>query len=213
MSEAVRVLAADRDRLLARLNTLERSLEDVTGSIPPGATRTPQGGRARRCPCVAAPLPAPTASTPRRAGASSPEPRCRRPPRDRQPGGLRSRSRPRPSSASTRRQRLDRRTAHAVDDAEDQPAGAARGLAPGHRDPRGPKAGSVELRLVAGPLANASIAARLCAALARRRPGLPAGGVRRAEAGAAVDDCAYSRHRGLDQPRPVGRARPGSHRR
>src|SRR4029077_2554261 len=37
LSEAVRVLAADRDRLQARLNTLERSFEDVTGSVPPAS--------------------------------------------------------------------------------------------------------------------------------------------------------------------------------
>src|SRR5688572_30922633 len=30
MSEAIRLLAADRDRLLARVNTLERSVVDVT---------------------------------------------------------------------------------------------------------------------------------------------------------------------------------------
>src|SRR5207302_9527770 len=30
MSEAIRSLAADRDRLLARLNTIERSLDDAT---------------------------------------------------------------------------------------------------------------------------------------------------------------------------------------
>ena len=45
--------------------------------------------------------------------------------------------------------------------------GAVRRPAPGHRGARRPEAGgSPELRLVAGPLANASIAARLCAALA-----------------------------------------------
>src|ERR1043166_4117631 len=33
LSEAIRVLAADRDRLLARVTTLERGVEDVTGSI------------------------------------------------------------------------------------------------------------------------------------------------------------------------------------
>src|ERR1043165_286879 len=35
LSEAVRTLAADRDRLMARINTLERSLDDGTGSLPP----------------------------------------------------------------------------------------------------------------------------------------------------------------------------------
>src|SRR5262245_15700936 len=33
LSEAIRLLSQDRDRLLARISTLERSVEDVTGSI------------------------------------------------------------------------------------------------------------------------------------------------------------------------------------
>src|SRR5262249_9147832 len=41
LSEAVRLLAADRDRLLARISALERSLDDVTGSVP----NAPPGGR------------------------------------------------------------------------------------------------------------------------------------------------------------------------
>jgi len=32
-NEAIRILAADRDRLMARVNTLERNLNDITGSI------------------------------------------------------------------------------------------------------------------------------------------------------------------------------------
>src|SRR3954470_6768922 len=57
LSEAVRVLAADRDKLLARLNTLERNLEDVTGSIPPKAA-------APSAPVLSAPLTAPAAAAP-----------------------------------------------------------------------------------------------------------------------------------------------------
>ncbi len=37
VTEAIRALAADRDRLMARIGSLERNLEDVTGSIPPAA--------------------------------------------------------------------------------------------------------------------------------------------------------------------------------
>src|SRR5438105_2087233 len=33
LGEAVRTLTADRDRLVARLGTLERNLEDMTGSV------------------------------------------------------------------------------------------------------------------------------------------------------------------------------------
>jgi hypothetical protein len=64
LSETVRALAADRDRLLARLNALERNLEDVTGSIPP-KTAAPS------TPVLAAPLPAPQAATPLTQAAPS----------------------------------------------------------------------------------------------------------------------------------------------
>src|SRR5947208_16915903 len=36
LNEAVRALAADRDRLASRVAALERNLDDVTGSIAPG---------------------------------------------------------------------------------------------------------------------------------------------------------------------------------
>ena len=39
LSEAVRLLAADRDRLALRVNALERNLGDMTGSITPGGNR------------------------------------------------------------------------------------------------------------------------------------------------------------------------------
>lgn len=52
--ESVRLLRSDRDRLLARIVTLERNLEDVTGSIKRQAASQPPG--------VASELPAPAAS-------------------------------------------------------------------------------------------------------------------------------------------------------
>src|SRR5262245_12634211 len=48
ITEAIRLLSQDRDRLLARISTLERSVEDVTGSI---AAPTPR---------VSAPTPLPS---------------------------------------------------------------------------------------------------------------------------------------------------------
>src|SRR2546423_2130968 len=59
LSEAIRALAADRDRLLARIGALERNLDDTTGSIPP---TTPSPKAAPSAPVVAAPLPAPPAA-------------------------------------------------------------------------------------------------------------------------------------------------------
>ena len=72
----------------------------------------------------------------------------------------------------------------------------------------GQKPGAIELRLVAGPLANASIAARLCAALAAAGQSCQPDRVRRAAAGAAVSrratsksvaPLALARHRGTDK--------------
>jgi pyruvate/2-oxoglutarate dehydrogenase complex dihydrolipoamide acyltransferase (E2) component len=45
LAEAVRILAADRDRMLARINSLQQNLDDVTGAInrpsQPSASATP----------------------------------------------------------------------------------------------------------------------------------------------------------------------------
>ena len=90
LSEAIRTLAADRDRLLARVTTLERGFEDVTGSIGQPAAKAPAA--------QAAPMPAPTPAPrrPRRRKTASlpaisrPAARPRRTPLP-----------PRPSSAST----------------------------------------------------------------------------------------------------------------
>src|SRR5882724_7102508 len=63
VSEAIRSLAMDRDRLLARLNTLERSLDDATGSIGPAKappTTAPAMPPPTAIPPVAATPPAPT---------------------------------------------------------------------------------------------------------------------------------------------------------
>ena len=48
LTDAVRVLTADRDRLAARLSALERNLDDVTGSIP---NRDPKPAIPPRRPC------------------------------------------------------------------------------------------------------------------------------------------------------------------
>ena len=137
-----------------------------------GATRKPRRCR-RRSLLLRRPRRRKTASRP---ATWRPVPRLRR-----------TASRQRPSSASTSartpRSRDCARSGRAVK--ANQP-GLLEGLRPLIALREGQKGGSPELRLVAGPLANASVAARLCAALAHRRPGLPAGRVRRAAAGAAV---------------------------
>jgi hypothetical protein len=157
LSETVRALAADRDRLLARLNTLERNLEDVTGSIPPKAA-------APSMPVLAAPLVASQASPPPQAATAS---------QSRVAAGHLATGTPGAAES------VATKTDFGIDVGGNasieglrtlwttlktaQPA-LFEGLRPVIAVREG-KAGAVELRLVAGPLPNASIAARLCAAL------------------------------------------------
>ena len=71
LADAVRVLSADRDRLMARIGALERTIEDVTGSI--AAERNAQRDAAivkPSPPVSAAPLP-PIAAIPTPANATS----------------------------------------------------------------------------------------------------------------------------------------------
>jgi hypothetical protein len=161
LSETVRVLAADRDRLLARLSTLERTVEDVTGSIPPGAANSKAASPAVAV--VAAPLPAlpsmpqPNAAMSHRVAA----------------GHLATGA---PAAADS----VATKTEFGVDVGGNasieglrtlwstlkaaQPA-LFEGLRPLITVREGQKPGAIELRLVAGPLPNARVAARLCAAL------------------------------------------------
>ncbi len=161
LSETVRGLAADRDRLLARLSTLERTVEDVTGSIPPATANSKAASPA--APVVAAPLPA-LPSTPQPNAAASNRVAA---------GHLATGS---PSALES----VATRTEFGVDVGGNasleglrslwttlkaaQPA-LFEGLRPLITVREGSKPGAIELRLVAGPLPNASIAARLCAAL------------------------------------------------
>lgn len=153
LAETVRGLTADRDRLAARLATLERSLDEVTGSIPPPAARP------------VAPPPAPTATTPPMASA---------PPNRIAAGHL-------ATGAASPAESVATRTEFGVDVGgnssieglrtswtmlkSSQPA-LLDGLRPIIAVREGQKPGTLELRLVAGPLPNASIAARLCVSLA-----------------------------------------------
>ncbi len=152
LSEAIRLLAADRDRLLARVNVLERNLDDVTGSIGPKAAALPPAS----VPHVAsAPLPAP-ASSQNRVSA----------------GHLATGTPAAAESTATKTEfGIDLGGNASIEGLRTlwaslkagQPA-MLEGLRPlmAVRE----KSGSFELRLIAGPLANASAAARLCAALA-----------------------------------------------
>jgi hypothetical protein len=184
LAESVRLLAADRDRLQARLDALERNL-DVTGSIP----RDNSDAASTPTPTPSAPLPpawslfpstlpspggipaAPIPST----GASGASPRPGTPAPTQQsdrPGGLTANEQAAESSMT--------RTEFGVDIGGHQTLEGLRalwssikgnhavlfdGLRPLVAIRDGNRPGAVELRLVAGPLANAATAARLCATL------------------------------------------------
>jgi hypothetical protein len=243
LNEAVRLLAADRDRLLARINTLERGLDDVTGSVAnptgtiPGAASSPlppslaapgapqpgpaqltpeptarqapepqtraalepipQGGAAPAAPQATPPqAPAPQAAPPPQATARpEPAPGAARPapeqPAARQPA-QKSGAAPPPSANRVTgghaavqpgpgaTESTITRTEFGIDVGGHTSMDGLRtlwtslrgshgalleGLRPVMAVREGKKPGEIELRLIAGPLANANAAARLCAAL------------------------------------------------
>jgi hypothetical protein len=155
LADAVRTLTSDRDRLMARLTTLEHSLDEVTGSIPPASNRpsappspAPSIGAV---PVVTAPAVAPAPANLARpaAGPGAAESVATKTEFGVDIGGNASIEGLRAQWASLK---------------ASQPA-LFDGLRPVIAIREGAKPGALELRLVAGPLANASIAARLCAAL------------------------------------------------
>jgi hypothetical protein len=179
LTEAVRALSADRDRLAARVSALERNLDDVTGSIPnrTGPERGAPHPAASPLPPTLAPAPPPSAMAPP-AVVVAPAP-VRPPP----PAPVISRPPASPSiaadpaatgSTATRTEfGIDLGTAATVEGLRNlwtaikgTQAPLLEGLRPVVAVRDGTKPGALELRLVAGPLANAGVAARLCAALA-----------------------------------------------
>src|SRR5262245_30647363 len=73
LSEAVSALTADRERLVARLASIERNLEDMTGSIRQQATASPASANVPAQTSVHGPTVAPAPSSPP-AQASAPAP-------------------------------------------------------------------------------------------------------------------------------------------
>jgi len=166
LAEAVRALTADRDRLAARLTVIERNLDEVTGSIPPAAA-------AQRPPTVppvtASPLPAPVTPAPPPAQTSQPAPSSQA----RVAAGHLATGTSAADSVATKTEfGVDVGGNASIDGLRSlwsklmssQPA-LFDGLRPVIAVREGQKTGAIELRLIAGPLPNASIAARLCAAL------------------------------------------------
>jgi len=174
VNDAIRSLAADRDRLVARLSTLERSLDDVTGSIGPTAkVQAPAPATALSAlpppaPVPVAPAAAAAPTAPAAPAASTPAPTSRV-----AAGHLATGMPPPTESVATKTEfGIDLGGNATVDGIKTMWAALKAGQ-PGLLEGLRPvvsirevRPGAIELHLVAGPLANASVAARLCAALA-----------------------------------------------
>jgi hypothetical protein len=181
ISATVRSLAADRDRLLARVTVLERNLEDVTGSIPrtPAKPATPaeppskaadpepaaSTDAAQLTPMTIGPSLVATISSPLTIPSPSPETLAQ--------VGL--------SAIPVIEDGVSARTDFGIDIGSGPTLAALRAtwssLRRTHRDlfeglhpviavRDANRQGAVELRLVLGPLGNAAAAARLCGKVA-----------------------------------------------
>lgn len=182
LSATVRSLWADRDRLLARVTLLERNMEDVTGSIERESSRSGNLPPAS-APAASAPAPIPAATAPAKP---SPGPTvtatiAAAPPG--RPGPLLDWSRLDDSQAAAfgPAESASNQGDFGIDlggganfgamhglwsSARSKHANLLDGLRPLISIRESTKPGKLELRLVAGPVANAAAAARLCASLA-----------------------------------------------
>jgi hypothetical protein len=186
LNEAVRALAADRDRLASRVAALERNLDDVTGSIShssapnaaPGAQPPrPQGQVA---PAPLTPPPAPQTVAPAASVPVQPAPQGAAPPAAVQGAPNRIATGHLATGVPTAADSVATKTEFGIDVGGNasveglrslwmtlktsQPA-LFEGLRPVVAVREGQKPGTIELRLIAGPIANAGVAARMCAAL------------------------------------------------
>lgn len=169
LAEAVRDLSADRNQLLARLETIERNVGDMTGSIariaaaPPAATiaATPWPAPSLSAPeAKPAPVAPAQASAPANAVPDIPIPRPAAPPP--------------PDDTATAKPEfgVDLGRANSVEGLRQlwttvrgRHGAALEGLRPIVTIRELARSGGVEIRLVAGPIPNAAAAARLCATL------------------------------------------------
>lgn len=191
LAEAVRLLTADRDRLAARVSALERNFDDVTGSIPnrsgaerastnPGASPLPPAlvpGALVNAEATRAPASPPGAAAPAPASSQIPsQPPAAAPPVPGRTASLAPIASETGAAASTATRTefgIDLGSAATVEglrtlwsSVKGSHAPLLEGLRPVVAVRDGAKPGALELRLVVGPLANAGVAARLCAALA-----------------------------------------------
>jgi hypothetical protein len=185
LNEAIRLLAADRDRLLTRVSSLEHNLDSVTGSITSQASRasaTPQPETSAAPPSIIEPstvasVPASPAATGGPAWMSSgittwtPLPTANPP--------VQRTAAVEPSATATEARSAVTRTEFGIDLGSAATMAAAKEIWLALKAQHGPligklqpivstranRAGVMEMRVIIGPLANAAAAAKLCATL------------------------------------------------
>jgi hypothetical protein len=190
LNEAVRALAADRDRLASRVTALERNLDDVTGSIAPSGAASsapaaqpprplPQGQAAPAPSAPLVPPPAPQTAAPAAPASAQPAPQGAAPAIPAAPNRVAAGHLT--TGAPTAADSVATKTEFGIDVGGNASVEGLRtlwmslktsqpilfdGLRPVVAIREGQKPGTIELRLIAGPIANAGMAARMCAALA-----------------------------------------------
>jgi hypothetical protein len=189
LAEAVRSLTADRERLAARIGTLERNLEDVTGSI-----KQQQAATAAAAPPLVAPPAASTttvaepvkeaAVTQALEASSAARPPASVAPAEPQPSAADKTVPVEPAGDPAAAESVATRTEFGVDvggalnfdglrvlwsSTRGSNAALFEGLQPVVVLRENSRTKTVELRLIAGPLANAEAAARVCATLSSAR--------------------------------------------
>jgi hypothetical protein len=158
LADTVRALAADRERLLARIATLEQGMDGITGSI---ARVEKSVQTLQQPPEITAPDARPATPPPDEVTSSiSPPASVPLPPSPPSPNAGKSEFGVDLGSAST----VDAlRTAWTV--ALRRHGGLLEGLHPVVQMRERPRPAAVEFRLIAGPIPNAAGAARICAVM------------------------------------------------
>jgi hypothetical protein len=185
ISEAVRLLAADRDRLQRRVSTLEHMVEDATGAISVGAgTSRPNEpsvtsptalayASSSIDPTLASPMSPPSLGSRAPLASIGELPRLGAPlAANRDRAAVADEGGPIGSIATKTEFGVDLGSAPSMaglrglwQSLKEAHEPLFEGLRPVMALREGMRPGTIELRLVAGPLANAAAAARLCAAL------------------------------------------------
>ncbi len=197
LNDAIRALAAERDRLVNRVEQLERSVGDITAAIPTQRPAAAAPSTSVAVPAVQPAVPTPAAQMPAAEAEPAPPPARpaaaappaklgaastaqKQPPKPQAPALTQAKGPAQPQAAATSTDSVATRTEFAVDlggeasidglralwaSIRGNHGAALEGMRPLVSVREGSKPGTVELRLVAGPLANAGAAARVCANL------------------------------------------------